>query len=104
MCRRNGDPAGAVVPAGPPAASQAAVTPPSSRSGICSRTARLSVRQTLTNRIAELTRVAQAKGAKYLVLPYLMAAERGGGAPFYLQLADRLNTVGEQVKKAGLQL
>ena len=41
---------------------------------------------------------------KYLVLPYLMAAERGGGAPYYLQLADRLNTVGEQVKKAGLQL
>ena len=33
-----------------------------------------------------------------------MAAERGGGAPYYLQLADRLNTVGEQVKKAGLQL
>ena len=41
---------------------------------------------------------------KYLVLPYLMAAERGGGAAYYLQLADRLNTVGEQVKKAGLQL
>ena len=54
--------------------------------------------------IAELIRDAQTQGAKYLVLPYLMAAERGGGAPFYLQLADRLNTVGEQVKKAGLQL
>jgi len=54
--------------------------------------------------ITELIRDAQAQGAKYLVLPYLMAAERGGGAPFYLQLADRLNTVGEQVKKAGLQL
>jgi sugar phosphate isomerase/epimerase len=54
--------------------------------------------------ITELIRDAQAQGAKYLVLPYLMAAERGGGAPFYLQLADRLNIVGEQVKKAGLQL
>ncbi len=54
--------------------------------------------------VAELIRDAQAQGAKYLVLPYLMAAERGGGAPFYLQLGDRLNTVGEQVKKAGLQL
>jgi len=54
--------------------------------------------------ITELIADAQAQGAKYLVLPYLMAAERGGGAPFYLKLADRLNTVGEQVKKAGLQL
>ena len=54
--------------------------------------------------ITELIRDAQAEGVKYLVLPYLMAAERGGGAAYYLQLADRLNTVGEQVKKAGLQL
>jgi sugar phosphate isomerase/epimerase len=54
--------------------------------------------------VAELIADAQAQGVKYLVLPYLMAAERGGGAPYYLQLADRLNTVGEQVKKAGLQL
>ncbi len=54
--------------------------------------------------MAELIADAQAQGVKYLVLPYLMAAERGGGAPYYLQLADRLNTVGEQVKKAGLQL
>ena len=54
--------------------------------------------------ITELIADAQAQGAKYLVLPYLMAAERGGGAPFYLKLADRLNTVGDQVKKAGLQL
>ena len=54
--------------------------------------------------VTELIADAQAQGVKYLVLPYLMAAERGGGAPFYLQLADRLNTVGEQVKKAGLQL
>ena len=54
--------------------------------------------------VAELIADAQAQGVKYLVLPYLMAAERGGGAPYYLQLADRLNTVGEQMKKAGLQL
>ena len=54
--------------------------------------------------VTELIRDAQAQGVKYLVLPYLMAAERGGGAAFYLQLADRLNTVGEQVKKAGMQL
>jgi len=54
--------------------------------------------------VTELIAEAKAQGAKYLVLPYLMAAERAGGAPFYLQLANRLNTVGEQVKKAGLQL
>ena len=54
--------------------------------------------------VTELIADAKAQGAKYLVLPYLMAAERGGGAPFYQQLAERLNTVGQQVKKAGLQL
>jgi sugar phosphate isomerase/epimerase len=54
--------------------------------------------------VTQLIADAQAQGVKYLVLPYLMAAERGGGAPYYLQLAERLNTVGEQVKKAGLQL
>ena len=52
--------------------------------------------------VTELIADAKAQGVKYLVLPYLMAAERGGGAAFYLKLADRLNTVGEQVKKAGL--
>lgn len=54
--------------------------------------------------IAELIAEAKGQGVKYLVLPYLMAAERGGGLAFYMQLADRLNAVGEQVKKAGLQL
>ena len=54
--------------------------------------------------VTELIADAKAQGAKYLVLPYLMAAERGGGAAFYQQLAERLNTVGQQVKKAGLQL
>lgn len=54
--------------------------------------------------VTELIRDAKAQGVQYLVLPYLMPAERGGGLPYYLQLADRLNTVGDQVKKAGLQL
>jgi sugar phosphate isomerase/epimerase len=54
--------------------------------------------------VPQLIADAKAQGARYLVLPYLMATERGGGAAFYLQLADRLNAVGEQVKKAGLQL
>lgn len=53
---------------------------------------------------AALIRDAQAHGVTYLVLPYLMAAERGGGAAFYEELAGRLNEVGAQVKKAGLQL
>lgn len=54
--------------------------------------------------VPELIRDAQAQGVKYLVLPYLMAAERGGGLAYYQQLAERLNIVGAQVKKAGLQL
>jgi sugar phosphate isomerase/epimerase len=52
--------------------------------------------------MAAVIRDAQAVGARYLVLPYLMAAERAGGVAFYTQLAETLNRVGEQVTKAGL--
>jgi sugar phosphate isomerase/epimerase len=52
--------------------------------------------------MAAVIRDAKAQGVKYLVLPYLMAAERGGGAAYYAQLADTLNRVGEQVTKAGM--
>jgi sugar phosphate isomerase/epimerase len=52
--------------------------------------------------MAAVIRDAQAQGVKYLVLPYLMAAERGGGAAYYAQLGETLNRVGEQVTKAGL--
>lgn len=53
--------------------------------------------------LAAVIRDAKAHGAKYLVLSYLMAAERGGGAAYYTALADKLNRVGDQIKKAGLQ-
>lgn len=53
--------------------------------------------------LAALIDDAKAQGVKYLVLPYLMASERGGGLEFYQKLADRLNVVGEQVTKAGLE-
>lgn len=52
--------------------------------------------------MAAVIRDARAQGAKYLVLPYLMAAERSGGAAYYAQLAETLNRVGEQVTKAGM--
>lgn len=46
---------------------------------------------------------AKEQGAKYLVLSYLMASERGGGVEYYTRLADTLNRVGEQIRNAGLQ-
>ncbi len=53
--------------------------------------------------VDDVIREAKDQGAKYLVLSYLMASERGGGADFYLKLARRLNQVGEQIAKGGLQ-
>jgi sugar phosphate isomerase/epimerase len=53
--------------------------------------------------LAALINEAKTHGVKYLVLPYLMAGKRGGGLEFYTKLADRLNVVGEQVTKAGLE-
>jgi sugar phosphate isomerase/epimerase len=53
--------------------------------------------------VAALINDAKAHGVKYLVLPYLMAGERVGGLEYYTKLADRLNVVGEQVTRAGLE-
>jgi len=53
---------------------------------------------------ATLIKDAQSQGVKYIVLPYLMANQRGGGAAFYEELAAKLNTFGGDLKKAGLVL
>ena len=54
--------------------------------------------------LAAVIRSAKALGTKYLVLPYLAPGERGSGAAFYIELGDKLNRAGEQIKNAGMQL
>ncbi len=46
---------------------------------------------------------AQAAGIKYMVLPYVQVADRGG-PDVYHSLAKHINEAGEQCAKAGLQL
>jgi sugar phosphate isomerase/epimerase len=46
---------------------------------------------------------AQAAGIKYMVLPYVQVADRGG-PEVYQRLAKQINEAGEQCAKAGLQL
>jgi sugar phosphate isomerase/epimerase len=48
--------------------------------------------------------IDQAKGfgVRYLVVSYLMPAERAGGQAFFDQFADQLNRAGEIARKAGL--
>ncbi len=53
---------------------------------------------------AALIKEAQSQGVKYIVLPYLMPNQRGGGAPFYQDLGAKLNVFGAELKKAGLVL
>jgi len=47
---------------------------------------------------------AKARGLEYLVVVYLMKAERTGGIGFYRDLATRLTKAGEACRKAGLGL
>jgi sugar phosphate isomerase/epimerase len=47
---------------------------------------------------------AKAQGLEYLVIVYLMPAERGGGLDFYRSLAAKLAKAGEACGKAGLGL
>ena len=46
---------------------------------------------------------AKRWGLSYIVCPYIMPKDRGG-LDVYRKLADQLNTAGEKVTKAGLQL
>ena len=54
--------------------------------------------------LAACIRDAQAAGAKYLVMPYLMPQERPTDAAGFTAFGKTLNKAGEQIKKAGLQL
>jgi hypothetical protein len=56
---------------------------------------------TLANAIDD----SKANGARFLVVSYLMPAERTvGGLDFYRKFADQMNAAGEQSRKSGLQL
>lgn len=46
---------------------------------------------------------AQTAGIKYMVLPYVQVADRGG-PDVYMKLAKQINEAGDQCAKAGLQL
>jgi sugar phosphate isomerase/epimerase len=54
--------------------------------------------------LAACIKDVQALGSKYMVMPYLMPQERPKDAAGFEALAKALNTAGEQIKKAGMQL
>ena len=55
--------------------------------------------------LAQAIADSKAQGARFLVLSYLMQAERTiGGLDFYRKFADQMNAAGEQTRKVGLQL
>ena len=51
----------------------------------------------------DVMREAREQGARYLVLSYLMASERGGGVEKYTKLSDTRNSVCEMIRNGGLQ-
>ena len=52
--------------------------------------------------LAAVINEAKAAGVKFIVLPYLMPAERPVGVKGYSEFAAMLNRAGEQITKAGL--
>lgn len=53
---------------------------------------------------AKVIDAALTVGHKYLVIPYLNEAQRGNDIQTYERLAERFNLIGEECKRAGLQL